>query len=136
MNAEFTKEFCDECGALTITVCQSCNLRIRGAYRDALIAGPYFPPKFCEGCGKSFPWTEAKLKAAQELADEQDNLIPEERETLKKSLDDIVRDTPHTAVAATRFKKLVAKAGPMAASGFKDLLVDVISETAKKMIWP
>jgi len=93
-------------------------------------------PSFCPDCGKPYPWTEAKLKAAQELSDELDNLSSEERNLLKKSLDDIVRDTPQTTVAATRFKKLVAKAGKVAADGFRDILVDVLSEAAKKIIWP
>ena len=93
-------------------------------------------PNFCPDCGKPYPWTEAKLKAAQELANELDNLNPEERSLLKKSLDDIVRDTPQTTVAATRFKRLVAKAGKPAAEAFRKLLVDVLSETAKKIIYP
>ncbi len=93
-------------------------------------------PIFCPDCGKPYPWTEAKLKAAQELADGLDNLSKEERDILKKSLDDIVRDTPQTVVAATRFKKIVAKAGKVAADGFRDILVDVLSEAAKKVIWP
>ena len=91
---------------------------------------------FCDECGKPYPWTEAKLKAAKELADLLDNLNPEERNLLKKSLDDIVRDTPQTTVAVTRFKKLVAKAGPVAADGFRKILVDVLSEAVRKAIWP
>jgi len=93
-------------------------------------------PIFCPDCGKPYPWTEAKLKAAQELADELDNLSPEERDLLKRSLDDIMRDTPQTTVAANRFKRLVAKAGQVTAEGFRDILVDILSETAKKIIWP
>jgi hypothetical protein len=93
-------------------------------------------PIFCPDCGKPYPWTEAKLKAALELSDELNNLSTEERNMLKKSLDDIVRDTPETTVAATRFKRLVTKAGKAAADGFKDILVDIASETAKKLIWP
>jgi len=97
----------------------------------------WFPlPIFCPDCGKPYPWTEKNLKAAQDLADEVDNLSPEERSLLKKSLDDIVRDTPQTPVAVTRFKKLVAKAGPVAADGFRKILVDVLSEAVKKAIWP
>jgi hypothetical protein len=39
-------------------------------------------------------------------------------------------------LAATRFKKLVGKAGAGAAGGFKDILVSVVVEAAKKIIWP
>ena len=141
---ESRKKFCDKCGAATITNCQNCNSPIRGYSRPiiddsgGLVMGFSLsaPPSFCPDCGKPFPWTEAKLKSAQELSDELDNLSPEERDMLKKSLDDIVRETPQTTVAATRFKKLVAKAGKVAAEGFKDILLDIVSETAKKIIWP
>ena len=92
-------------------------------------------PIFCPDCGKPYPWTEAKLKAAKELTDLLEELEPEEREILKKSFNDIVRDTPQTTVAATRFKRLAAKAGKVAADGLKDILVDIASETAKKLIW-
>ena len=153
---QLTQKFCDKCGASTITNCPNCNTPIRGYYHEAHLAFEEIDtmvneivnpppetilnydtsPSFCPECGKPYPWTEAKLKAAKELSDELENLSSEERETLKKSLDDIVRDTPQTTVAANRFKKLVAKAGKVAADGFRDILVDVLSEAAKKIIWP
>lgn len=138
---EHNKKFCDKCGAPTITDCQNCNTPIKGLYHRSSDIRAYHPtdlalPSFCPHCGNPYPWTEARLKAARELADELDNLSLEEREILKKSLDDIMvmEDTPQTPVAATRFKKLVAKAGKSAAEAFRKLLVDVLSETAKKII--
>ncbi len=130
------KKFCDRCGAPTITKCQHCRVTIKGAYHTRTTTSSWTRPSFCPGCGKPYLWTEAKLKAAQELSDELDNLSPDERSLLKKSLDDIVRDTPQTAVAVNRFKKLVAKAGKPAADAFRDILVDVLSEAVKKSIWP
>jgi len=132
-------KFCSKCGAPAITKCENCNADIRGQYHhpDIYVADlDPKPPVFCHECGKSYPWTEAKLKAAQELADELDNLTAEERSLLKKSLDDIVRETHQTIVAVTRFKKLVAKAGPVAAEGFKKILWDIAIEFAKRQIWP
>ncbi|MBA7708170.1 hypothetical protein ES703_117062 [subsurface metagenome] len=128
------KKFCDKCGTPTITNCQYCRATIKGAYHFGPNTSSWKRPSFCPDCGKPYPWTEAKLKAAQELSDELANLSLEERSMLKKSLDDIIRDTPQTTVAANRFKKLVAKAGKVAADGFRDILVDVLSETAKKII--
>ena len=132
------QKFCSECGAHTIDKCQLCNATIRGFYH---ISGVIYSrddklPHFCHDCGKPYPWTESKLKAAHDLSDEIDNLSSEEKELLKKSLDDIIRDTPQTIVAATRFKKLVAKIGKPAASALRDILVDIASEAAKKVIWP
>ena len=92
-------------------------------------------PIFCPDCSKPYPWTEEKLKAAQELADEVENLSPEERDLLKKSIDDIVRETPHATVAVSRFKRLVAKAGPVAADMYREILLPLLSEAVKKAIW-
>jgi len=137
---EHNKKFCDKCGAPTITNCQNCNMTIKGYYHVPPMCTLDYTdvplPSFCPGCSKPYPWTEAKLKAAQELSDELGNLSSKERELLKKSLDDIVRDTPQTTVAANRFKRLIVKAGKAAADGFRDILVDVLSEAAKKVIWP
>ena len=91
---------------------------------------------FCPNCGKPYTWTEAALKAAQELSDELENLSPEERDLLKKSIDDIVRETPQATVAVSRFKRLVAKAGPVAADMYREILLPLLSEAIKKSIWP
>ena len=93
-------------------------------------------PAFCSSCGKPYPWTEAKLKAAKELSDEIEDIDTEEREILKKSLDDIIRDTPQTPVAATRFKNIISKVGKPIAGAIRDIVVDIASEAAKKIIWP
>ena len=136
-NPDHSMRYCDRCGASTITNCQNCNANIRGFYHTRTSGSEISKrPSFCHECGRPYPWIEAKLKAAQELSDELDNLSPEERNLLKRSLDDIVRETPQTTVAVTRFKKLVAKAGPVAADGFRKILVDVLSEAVKKAIWP
>jgi len=47
----------------------------------------------------------------------------------------MIRDDPRTTVAATRFKKIISNVGKATADGFKDILVDVLSETAKKILW-
>jgi hypothetical protein len=138
---DHNSDFCDKCGAPTIIKCQKCNKPIRGIYHSPYHLIPsdvtsFTLPSFCPECGKTYLWTEAKLKAAQDLSDELDNLSKEEREMLKKSIDDIVRDTPQTTVAVTRFKRLVAKAGKPAADAFRDILVDILSEAIKKSIWP
>ena len=138
---EHNKKFCDKCGAPTITNCQNCDASIKGYYHQsnvmALIYHTDLPlPSFCPDCGSLYPWTEAKLKAAKDLSDELENLSLEERDLLKKSIDDIVRDTPQTPVATTRFKKLVAKAGPVAADMYREILLPLLSEAIKKQIWP
>ncbi len=136
---EHSAKFCKVCGESTFTTCAVCKTEIRGKHfmkgvwdLSARIA----LPRFCEVCGNPYPWTQAKMKAAQDLVSVVDNLSEEERNELRNSVDDIVKDTPQTTIAATRFKKLIKKADKGAAEGFKNILTDIISEAAKKMIWP
>ena len=131
-------EFCGKCGAETLFDCPSCKEKLRGDYHVPGVISflPFKPPSFCPRCGKAFPWTTSALLAARMLAEETQGLSVSEREELSQSLDGLVRDTPQTTVAATKFKRLAVKAGKGVAEGFKQVLVDVVSETAKKIIWP
>ena len=59
----------------------------------------------------------------------------EQKEELKRDLDAVATDEPRTQVAALKIKRWIAKAGKESAGIFRDVLVDVASETAKKIIW-
>ncbi len=141
---EFNLDFCKDCGARTTTKCAHCGVEIQGAYWTQGYGSPVTtglsqsdpPPKFCHSCGTPYSWTQATLDAARSLAMELESLSAEEREALAGSLDDLVRDTPRTNVAALRFKKLVGKVGREAAMAFKQLLADVVTEAVKKQVWP
>jgi hypothetical protein len=129
--------FCARCGESTLMQCPACSAAIRGYHHVPHHAGgSYAPPAFCHACGRPYPWTSAGLKAARELAADIVGLTEEEHAQLASSLDDIVRDTPRTAVAAERFKRLVGKVAPATASAFKTILANVVSEGVKQMIWP
>ena len=130
-------KFCKQCGEPTTSVCSNCGAAIKGFdhMRTAVVSRHYTPPYFCPDCGKPYPWTESRLKAAREFVKDIEGLEDSEKLQLTQSLNDIVRDTPNTPVAAGRFKKLVAKAGKKTAEAFKDVLTDIMSETAKKMIF-
>ncbi|WP_135080584.1 DUF2321 domain-containing protein [Terasakiella sp. SH-1] len=133
---ELMSKFCGDCGTETITQCPSCNSSIRGSYHveGVISICGYTPPNFCHSCGEAFPWTKAKLEAAIELTEEFDELDSEEKDKLKGALDDLVRDTPKTEVAAHRFNKILKKVSGGAGSVMKDIVVSVASETAKKML--
>jgi len=94
----------------------------------------YRLPRFCYQCGQPYPWTQERLQAAGQLAEELEGLSEQERDVLKKSLNELVQDTPATEVAALRVKKVLRKAGEAGAEIFKKILVDVLSETAKKAL--
>ncbi len=136
---ERNQNFCKECGQKTITDCPFCKTSIPGQYHDTGSGFAFYRfqiPKFCHNCGKPYPWTESAIEAAKEYADDLENLTLEQREKLKKSINDLVQDTPKTELAASKFKQLVTKAGGSTADIFQKVLVNIISETAKKLIWP
>jgi hypothetical protein len=135
---QFNEKHCQKCGAVTITQCRECGHEIRGDYHGAGIvsAGMEHPPAFCLNCGKAYPWTAASLQAARDLAQELDALSPEEQARMAESLPDLISDNPRTTVAATRFRRLMLKAGEEAVLGFKQILVNIVAEGAKKILWP
>lgn len=134
---QHNQKHCDKCGAATIVECPNCKTPIHGDYYvEGFLGGHEIPaPAFCHECGKAYPWTETQIQAAKELAQELE-LPAEDQEVLAKSIEDIVSDTPRTALGATRFKKIMAKVGKEGAAGFRTILTSVVSEAAKKIIWP
>jgi hypothetical protein len=127
--------FCSKCGAQAVEKCARCDTKIRGYYSHAGLLH-YHAPAYCHTCGTAYPWTETRLQAARDLVLETEGLTEDERRALERSLDDLVKDTPRSVLAVTRFKTLMTKAGATVATGFRDILVDIVSETVKKSLWP
>jgi hypothetical protein len=130
---ERTSDWCKDCGATTIMNCPSCGTIIRGFPIDDAGAR-YARPAFCHHCGRPYPWTEAKIRAAKDLA-QLLKISPTERELVEKDIDELIRDTPGAPVAAVRFKGILTKAGKTLTRAFRDILVSVLSETANKALW-
>lgn len=139
-NPEFRQDYCDRCGEKTIIECQQCRAPIRGYYesspgRVAVIAIPrWSKPNYCYKCGTAFPWAARKLQAAIELADEIEELNAAEKETLKESLGELIKDNPRTELAAVRFKKLVGRAAPVVGGAIKEIMVSIATDAAKKSL--
>ena len=136
---EHNKSFCDKCGAETTINCLKCGGKILGQLHPVgeltFVPPMRRAPNFCSSCGSLYPWTERRLKAARDLANEISGISEDERKLLTQSLDELVKDTPDTQTAAIRFKKIVSKAGKEAANAFRQILIDFASEAAKKVIW-
>ena len=132
-NPDGNRDYCERCGEKNLTECPKCNQQIRGTYRNVFMSLDRFPlPAHCGGCGNPYPWTERKIAAAIELAALE--LSEEDAEEFNNSVNEIARDTPQAQVGATRIKGLLHKAAPAAAQVIRNLVVDVASETAKKII--
>lgn len=133
---QHSQPFCSVCGAASITTCHHCQTAIKGRYYVEGVGGftsPYEAPAFCHYCGYAYPWTASALEAAQELADLE--LDEADAAIVKANLNDIVHDTPRTQVAALKVKKAFIKAGPAVLGMFRDIVVDVASEAAKKAMF-
>ena len=105
--------FCTKCGAETITSCPSCKAAIRGMYSTdsgSPLTTSYRVPAYCHKCGAAYPWTESALSAMDDLIHEDEALSIEDKERLSQSLPDLIAETPRTALAAARVKKMTAKA--------------------------
>ena len=75
------------------------------------------------------------MEAARELFAELDGLSDADRRILKKSLDELVADSPKAEVASLRFKKVMKKVGAESYEVVKGVVTDVLSETAKKLLF-
>ena len=91
-------------------------------------------PEFCHECGAPYPWTKAKIEAANEFVDDLDELDENEKSNFKKSIDEIVKNSPKSEMAVHKIGKLMKKLGQGAYIGARKLLVDISSETLKKLI--
>jgi len=130
---ENNKNFCPTCGEATLLGCPDCGAPIDDISGSSL---SFRAANYCKNCGHSLPWTESALKAARELAQAQRNLSEAERDDLTASIGDLVKDTPTATLAARKTRAILDKAGPAVASMFRDILVDLVSETAKKILFP
>lgn len=131
------EDFCQICGKKTITECQQCRNKIRGAFWGGGYIGTaeFRAPSYCYKCGKPFPWVEDKIKAATEIAKEIGGLSDNEAADLSDNIFNIISETSKTQIGAFRFKKIMAKVGKETANAIRDIVVDIASETAKKIIW-
>ena len=137
-----TTDFCTQCGAVGIYACPECNEAIRGAllflglYDDWQKGQPITkPPGFCHKCGNAYPWTRARIEAAKELISEMDELQEADREALKSTLPDLIRESPKTELAVVRYKKLLKKAADGSKEGLKKILWVIVTESVKRTLF-
>lgn len=133
-------EFCPKCGAKVIASCQECHAPIHGWYEtDGVLfigARKANKPSYCKKCAAPFPWTTMVLESATELVALDDSLSEEDRSLIKTALPDLLVETPKTKLAEAKFKKGYGKASKFIKDSLYNLLVDVLSESVKKTIFP
>ncbi|QPB60527.1 DUF2321 domain-containing protein [Enterococcus faecalis] len=137
---EDPKEFCEKCGKKLISTCQECHYPIGGYYKvDGILdltKRTAELPYYCKQCAQPYPWTKLILEGATELLALDDEISETDKELIKTALPDLLVDTPKTKVAEAKFKKGFSRASSLVKDSLYNLLVDVVSETVKKSIFP
>lgn len=133
-----TQTYCTKCGKPIISTCPHCSKPIRGLRNDDIyyMLEEYVCPSYCYNCGKPYPWTERILNNATELISLADELDANTKELIKSAIPDLIIDTPSTPVAAAKYSKALSDAGDVLKNSLHNLLVDVLSESAKKILFP
>lgn len=133
---EARKKHCVRCGQSTIYECNECKAPIHGWYIQPNVSYlcPFDPPDFCHECGKPYPWTKAKIEAANEFVDDLDELSKDDKDKFKKSIDEIIKNSPRGNMAVNKIAKLIRKLDPVNNSGARKLLDDISGEALKKYI--
>jgi hypothetical protein len=137
ISASAAAKFCSSCGEPVITFCPECQTDIRGHYVPpgvSGVGGRYSPPSFCSECGKALPWTARKIAAAKDLADDLEDVSPDERAKLKTSIDQVAGGGAQSEVAALRLKRALSTGGTAVGRALWKIVVDVASEAAKKTL--
>jgi hypothetical protein len=137
-NAAAMSKFCRTCGSATITRCPKCNIEIRG-YLDRPGAWTFANmklPAYCHNCGSAYQWTETQLEAVHNLINGIEGISFEDKGILNRSIDELINDTLQTELAAIRFKKIMAKVDRETVDACKKMLLNIIGEAARKLLWP
>lgn len=130
------KDFCKDCGSPTISKCQSCDKSILGHYE---VSGVVYigsstadVPSYCPSCGEAFPWTSNILSNAVELISLDTQLDEKTKNIIKSAIPDLLIDMPATNVAVAKYKLNISKATKVVKDSMYNMLIDVVSDTAKK----
>ncbi|WDA69233.1 DUF2321 domain-containing protein [Lactococcus lactis] len=132
-------EYCQECGKKVISACPNCSKPILGAYISDFILDFDFScaiPKYCRYCSNPYPWTELVINTTKEILSLEDGINESDKTLINDSIPDLLVDTPKTNLAIVKFKKGFASTSAIVKESLRELLVDIISETAKKAIFP
>lgn len=135
---------CPQCSAGIIAACPGCREPILGVPASArpgsglsdLLPGtqPVLPPRYCHCCGRPFPWTERVVSAVRMAIRQLGALDAFERDQLRRSVDHIIHETPHTRLALVRIHAALARIGGETAEQLRELLMSVASEGVRQQL--
>ncbi len=131
---EYRKDFCSDCGEPTIIKCNKCSTEIQGYPLKEAMYYKLKRPNFCYKCGGEFPWMKKRVEAIMELIKMENSLNEEENAIFEKSIEDISKNTSTSDISASKLKILFKKLSKEAITATRTLIVEIASETVKKII--
>lgn len=92
-------------------------------------------PNYCKKCGKPYPWTSRIISNVSELLELDEDISKSDKDLIKTAIPDLLIDTPKTRVAGVKFKKGFSKVSKVVKGPLRELLVDVMSTSIKKVVF-
>jgi hypothetical protein len=90
------------------------------------------PPAYCHNCGEPYSWTASRLEAAKELVQLSTTIDESAKEEVFEAIIATTTGTAKVSVGAERLKKY----WPVLGKTLQDVVTNVLSETAKKILFP
>ncbi len=132
-NDDYDGSTCPLCGFPTIDECLNCETKIRDSELDLYIDKPIMAPSHCHSCGEPFPWT-LTIGNAKDLVHMLDGLTFGDQQRLIQHVKLITKDSPEAVVAAKSAKKLLSESNSRYALTLMDILADIASKPARRLI--
>lgn len=128
------KNYCPKCGEKTIFKCENCRGIIKGGKRinRNIYAKQIVKPKYCENCGKPYPWTLRLHTIALEYAKEYE-FNEEDTKIIDENILVVGVEGKESDLAAFRISKSANKYEG-ALLKIKDLVMEFATSTAAKVI--
>lgn len=134
-----TQAKCSKCGNEAISSCGNCGTAIRGSliYPSNYIGFYNFNfPNYCHNCGEPYPWTSLILDNVIELMALEDDVDDNVKEIIKNSIPGLLVDSPKTPLSVAKYQKNIGKFSDPIKNGLYQILIDVVSESVKKILFP
>lgn len=136
---EVYSPFCRTCGKETMSNCAHCGAAIRGdfvsIYNHHPIRPKYRIPNNCHNCGEQFPWVGLKTQSAKKIIESMQELTPQEKVEFKELLSNLFTETESTPMAAVKANTLLSKVHPSIVDIFKQVVIGLIVDTIKDIVF-
>jgi len=130
---ETSKRFCSICGQQTLDRCPECQEPIRGSRVD-FPAPVNIAPNNCHECGSAYPWRQAAIANAIEVA--QAEVDAAQAEEVAKLVRSIAAASPRMEADALKLGKILSGIGTAARKAAYQAFIDITAKAIADKIFP